>query len=194
MRPLPLLASLMIPLGAGLATPPPSEAQLLNLLLGDPNYYGRVLTPWWGSSRNWPQESLLDRRPVIANRRDSGRSPLYLRVPEDQARSWGRFCRRYDACDRPVYFVRDHWYRNVYGPRYRNSYWRRRRDRGREWWEDVRERRDDRRDAWRDSREDLREVRRKLREDRRERLEELREARRDWLREVRGDRDRRRDD
>ena len=100
MRPLPLLASLMIPLGVGLASPPPAEAQLLNLLLGDSNYYGRVTTPWWGG-RDWPQDALLYRRPVIVSRRNPGRAPLYLRVPENQARNWGRYCRRYTPATRP---------------------------------------------------------------------------------------------
>lgn len=180
MRLLPLLASLMIPLGAGLATPPRADAQLLNLLLGDPNYYGRVTTPWWGGNRNWPQDALLYRWPVIAGRRNAGLAPLYLRVPENQARRWDRYCRRYDACDNPVYFLRDNWYRSVYAPRYRSSYWRRRRDRGREWWEDTRNQRrdwlEDPREAWRDRREDFREVQR---EDGREQRDGRRGRRRD---------------
>lgn len=184
MRPLPLLVSLMIPLGTGLATAPPVEAQLLNLLLGDSNYYGRVTTPWWGR-RDWPQDALLYRRPVIASRRNAGRAPLYLRVPENQARNWGRYCRRYDACDTPAYFLRDTWYRNAYAPRYRNSYWKLRREKGREWWEDIRDQRRD----WRD---DRREVRRERREDLREARREWWEDRRDWLRDNR--RGRRRDD
>jgi len=45
--------------------------------------------------------------------------PLYLRVPPGHAKSWKRYCGRYDACGRPVYFVQDNWYRNQYIPAYR---------------------------------------------------------------------------
>jgi hypothetical protein len=32
--------------------------------------------------------------------------PLYLNVPPGHARNWNKFCHKYDACGRPVYFVR----------------------------------------------------------------------------------------
>jgi hypothetical protein len=34
---------------------------------------------------------------------------VYLRVPPGHRRNWSRFCGRYDACGRPVLFVRDDW-------------------------------------------------------------------------------------
>lgn len=43
--------------------------------------------------------------------------PIYLRVPEVQIRSWRSYCGRYNACGRPVYFVRDTWYQREYVPR-----------------------------------------------------------------------------
>ncbi len=45
--------------------------------------------------------------------------PIYLRVPPCQAKNWKKHCAKYNACDRPVYFVRDKWYKNVYVPHYR---------------------------------------------------------------------------
>ncbi|SEQ04992.1 hypothetical protein SAMN04488038_103191 [Solimonas aquatica] len=43
--------------------------------------------------------------------------PIYLHVPVVQIRSWRSYCGRYNACGRPVYFVRDDWYRREYVPR-----------------------------------------------------------------------------
>ncbi len=45
--------------------------------------------------------------------------PLYLHVPPGHERHWARHCHEYDACGRPVYFVSDRWYNEVYTPRYR---------------------------------------------------------------------------
>jgi hypothetical protein len=35
----------------------------------------------------------------------------YMYVPPEQQRHWGRYCRHYDACGHPVYFVREQWVR-----------------------------------------------------------------------------------
>jgi len=53
--------------------------------------------------------------------------PIDLYVPANRARDWGRYCRRYDVCGEPVYFVSQDWYENVYVPRYRARYLRERR-------------------------------------------------------------------
>ena len=39
--------------------------------------------------------------------------------PPGHMRHWDRHCHEYEACGRPVYFVDDGWYREVYVPRYR---------------------------------------------------------------------------
>lgn len=38
--------------------------------------------------------------------------PVYMHVPPGHARNWRKYCGRYHACDRPVYFVRS----SEYGP------------------------------------------------------------------------------
>ncbi|HKB54700.1 MAG TPA: hypothetical protein VKD22_11925 [Ramlibacter sp.] len=51
---------------------------------------------------------LISPRPVVA-RQTLGPvqgDPLYFYLPAGQVRKWALFCRRYDACERPVYFVR----------------------------------------------------------------------------------------
>ena len=40
--------------------------------------------------------------------------PLYLHVPPEHAHDWRRHCREYNACDRPVYFVRSREYEPDY--------------------------------------------------------------------------------
>ena len=42
--------------------------------------------------------------------------PLYLHVPPGHERHWAQHCREYNACNRPVYFVSEHWYHDVYTP------------------------------------------------------------------------------
>lgn len=44
--------------------------------------------------------------------------PLYLHVPPGHAKNWRRYCGRYNACNRPVYFVRS----AEYEPGYRRDY------------------------------------------------------------------------
>ncbi|HEX6592681.1 MAG TPA: hypothetical protein VF050_11840, partial [Moraxellaceae bacterium] len=48
--------------------------------------------------------------------------PVYLHVPPGQAKKWSNYCGRYNACGRPVYFVRDDWYNNTYVPAYRERH------------------------------------------------------------------------
>lgn len=44
--------------------------------------------------------------------------PLYLHVPPGHERHWAKHCHEYNACGRPVYFVSDRWYHDVYTPRH----------------------------------------------------------------------------
>jgi hypothetical protein len=44
--------------------------------------------------------------------------PIYLHVPPGHAKRWSRYCRNYDACGRPVYFVRS----AEYEPGYRREH------------------------------------------------------------------------
>jgi len=49
-------------------------------------------------------------------------APIYLHVPPGHARHWARHCAQYNACGRPVYFVQDRWYNQVYVPHYRSEH------------------------------------------------------------------------
>jgi hypothetical protein len=74
-----------------------------------PGVYGRVDI---GSSRPPP---LLYAEPVIVTRRPGPPpGPIYLHVPPGHAKHWSKHCQRYDACGRPVYFVKSAEYEPGY--------------------------------------------------------------------------------
>ena len=117
--------------------------------IGEPGFYGQL------AIGDWDRPVLFNSRPVILARGYGWASPVYLRVPDVQRRNWGRYCSRYNACARPVYFVRDDWYRNVYEPRYRRNHDRNRYDgrrydrRGDRRYDRHQDRRHDRRNDYR---------------------------------------------
>ncbi len=85
----------------------------VSISVGEPGFYGELNIGDFGRPR------LINERPVLVQRRYRDLAPVYLRVPPGHQRNWGKYCDRYNACYRPVYFVRDDWYSNVYVPRYR---------------------------------------------------------------------------
>lgn len=85
----------------------------VSVSVGEPGFYGRV------DIGNYPPPRLIYEEPVIVRRVKTWYPPTYLRVPPGHAKQWYKYCDRYDACGRPVYFVQDDWYREVYVPRYR---------------------------------------------------------------------------
>lgn len=82
--------------------------------IGEPGFFGQL------DIGDYPQPALVYPKPVIIEREPAGAhlEPLYLHVPPGQERHWKRYCGRYSACGRPVYFVQDRWYKQVYVPRY----------------------------------------------------------------------------
>jgi hypothetical protein len=44
--------------------------------------------------------------------------PIYLHVPPGHAKNWRRYCHEYNACNRPVYFVKS----REYDPEYQRHY------------------------------------------------------------------------
>lgn len=158
-------------LTAAAATAPAFAGNVgISISVGEPGFYGQLDIGGYG------RPGLIYSQPVILAPRYRGYAPVYVRAPRDHYRNWGRYCGRYQACARPVYFVRDEWYSNVYVPRHRHYYG------GRNW-------RDDRRD-WHDDRRDWRDDRRDWRDDRRDRRDDRHEDRRDRRDGRRGDKDR----
>jgi hypothetical protein len=44
--------------------------------------------------------------------------PVYLHVPPGHAKNWRKYCRQYNACNRPVYFIRSAEYAPDYARRH----------------------------------------------------------------------------
>jgi len=89
----------------------------VSVRIGQPGYYGRI------DIGDYPSPMLIYPDPVIIARPPGVvRGPIYLRVPPGHMNNWGRHCYRYNACGRPVYFVQDTWYNDVYMPRYRERH------------------------------------------------------------------------
>jgi hypothetical protein len=85
--------------------------------LNAPGLYGQITI-----GGDVPAPELILPRPVVAVApREvivSPPPPLYLHVPPGHERHWAKHCREYNACGRPVYFVSDRWYHDVYTPRH----------------------------------------------------------------------------
>ena len=126
---------------ASIAAPALAADVDVSITLGEPGFYGPI------DRGNYGRPSVINTRPVTITRdRYGSREPMYLRVPADHSRNWKQHCSRYDACGRPVYFVRDDWYNNVYAPRYRQDH--------RDGRHDEHDNRGDRHDNDRDDRDD----------------------------------------
>ena len=110
----------------------------VSINIGEPNFYGRINA----AERYRPQ--VIYERPIVVQQSAYTYQPMYLRVPPRQVKNWNRHCSAYGACGRPVYFVKDSWYREKYRDRYyRQDYDRDRgRDRGHEYDRHDRYRRD----------------------------------------------------
>ncbi len=107
----PLLKCVLATAIVGCTAVTPTQSQVV---IGDPGYYG-VLPPLTGYT---PQ--VWNANPIVAlGAAIAGLAALYLNVPDYQRNNWRFYCSRYNACNRPVYFVRDNWYRDVYAPQYK---------------------------------------------------------------------------
>ncbi len=83
--------------------------------IGQPGFFGQI------DIGHFPQPQVIYTQPVVIQRRVqyANQAPIYLRVPPGHEKHWAKHCAQYQACGRPVYFVRDNWYRTQYVPRYR---------------------------------------------------------------------------
>jgi len=119
-----LIAALALVAGAS-AVPALASNVAVSISVGEPGFYGHLDVGGYG------RPAVIYREPVVVAHRYRGVPAVYMRVPADHSRNWNRYCGRYDACSRPVYFVRDEWYRDVYTPRYRQVHGRNWHDNGR---------------------------------------------------------------
>lgn len=85
----------------------------VSVTIGQPGFYGTI------EIGDYPRPRVIYAEPKIIRRAPMQVvEPIYMRVPPGHARNWRKHCGKYDACGRPVYFVQDSWYNNVYVPHY----------------------------------------------------------------------------
>jgi len=79
-----------------------------------PGVYGKVVLG------NRPPPPLVYAQPVVAVpvvvTERMPMEPIYLHVPPGHAKHWRKHCEEYNACNRPVYFVRSAEYEPGYRP------------------------------------------------------------------------------
>lgn len=94
------------------ATAPALAADVgVSVSIGDPGFYGRI------DIGNAPPPRLIYAEPVVVVRQANVvYQPVYIHVPVGHEKNWKKHCKKYDACGRPVYFVQNSWYNDVYVP------------------------------------------------------------------------------
>ncbi|MCX7169442.1 MAG: hypothetical protein NTY41_03885 [Proteobacteria bacterium] len=118
-----LIAATLAAATASLAAPALAGDVGVSLSYGEPGFYGRL------DIGDYPQPQVIYRRPVVIERVEVDRPPVYLHVPPGHAKNWRKHCGKYGACGERVYFVQDNWYNREYVPRYRERQQDRRDDR-----------------------------------------------------------------
>jgi hypothetical protein len=91
---------LAVAANVAIAAAPYANATVEGALL--PGVYGRIEI---GTAPPppllYPQPIVIVQQPVLVQQ-----PPLYLHVPPGHAKKWSKHCGRYNACGRPVYFVK----------------------------------------------------------------------------------------
>jgi hypothetical protein len=86
----------------------------INIILSGqvaPGVYGQVRLG------NTAPPPLVYAQPMLIEPQAAPPPPVYLHVPPGHARNWRKHCREYNACNRPVYFVRSAEYAPDYDRR-----------------------------------------------------------------------------
>lgn len=84
-----------------------------SIAISQPGFYGQI------NIGDLPRPAVIYAEPVWIQRPRQVVyvEPIYLRVPPGHEKNWSKHCGKYQACGRPVYFVREQWYQTVYVPR-----------------------------------------------------------------------------
>lgn len=90
----------------------------VTISVGQPGFYGQLEL---GSA---PPPQLVYPQPVVIQRAPefAAAAPIYLHVPPGHEKHWSKHCAQYNACGRPVYFVKDDWYNNEYVAHYQHEH------------------------------------------------------------------------
>jgi len=80
----------------------------VSVQIGQPGFYGRI------DIGNAAPPPVMVREPIWVERRIAHVDPVYMRIPPGHQKNWAKHCARYNACNVPVYFVREDWYQERY--------------------------------------------------------------------------------
>ncbi len=97
------------------ATTSAVSADGASVSIGEPGFYGRI------EIGNTPPPRLIFAKPIVIRQVNVVSQPVYLHVPPGHEKNWRKHCKKYDACGRPVYFVQNNWYNDVYVPHHRKG-------------------------------------------------------------------------
>ena len=107
------IASFLISFGVWASLPAYADDLGISVVLeGEvaPGVYGRVeLSKDSHPDLYYPQPVVIVKEP-----RYSKYKPVYLHVPPGHAKNWGKHCKKYHACERPVYFIKSAEYEESY--------------------------------------------------------------------------------
>jgi hypothetical protein len=94
------------------ATPAFAADVSASIGISQPGFYGQI------NIGDFPRPAVIYAEPVWVVRpaKVVYVQPVYLHVPPGHEKHWSKHCDKYDACGRPVYFVREDWYQTQYVP------------------------------------------------------------------------------
>lgn len=103
---------------AVVATPAFAGDVSASVAISQPGFYGQI------NIGGFPQPAVIYAQPVWVARpaKVVYVEPVYLRVPAGHEKHWNKHCGTYNACGRPVYFVREDWYQTKYVPQYQQRH------------------------------------------------------------------------
>jgi hypothetical protein len=89
----------------------------VSLSVSQPGFYGQI------NIGEFPRPPVVYARPVVIQRVPEyvEEQPIYLHVPPGHEKHWRKHCAEYDACGRPVYFVKHDWYKKEYERRHEHG-------------------------------------------------------------------------
>lgn len=108
---------LLATLTALIAVPALADDLSVSIGINRPGFFGQI------NIGALPPPALIYAAPVVVERPPEmvAVEPIYLHVPPGYEKHWRRHCAEYDACGRPVYFVREDWYQREYVPRHHHE-------------------------------------------------------------------------
>jgi hypothetical protein len=114
-----MMRLLFVGIAAFAAVPALASDVSASIGINQPGFYGQI------NIGDFPRPAVIYAQPIWVQRPAKVVhvvQPVYLHVPPGHEKHWSKNCRKYDACGRPVYFVREDWYQTQYVPHYQQKH------------------------------------------------------------------------